>query len=83
MVNEGYHAGDSWMEENFVVSLDEFGVDIDGDKDVEVSFAVKQQITVCHRDVLCLTIFDEVSVAQECIDVGEVDTGFLVLANRT
>ena len=83
MVNDGYHAGDSWMEENFVVSLDEFGVDIGGDKDVKVSFVVKQRSAVCHRDALCLTIFDEVSVAQEYIDVGEVDTGVLVLANRT
>ena len=40
MANGGGHSGDTQVCEYFVVSVDEFGAEFDGDKGAEGSFAV-------------------------------------------
>jgi len=58
MENGFYCTADSWIEEQFVVPLNEFGAEISRDKDAEGSVAVTLRIAVCHCDNLRLAFLD-------------------------
>ena len=75
------HSGDSWMKQDAVIPIGEFGANVEWDIHSEGPFAVVMGVILVQDQSMDIIFSHVIFVSRECADLGEISTCQLVFSD--